>query len=109
MKLKIDTGAVSWMCTKSAEPRIDFETGHPKIDKGTGMPLYAVQLMALDSDGAEVLAVTVAGEPKVTVSQQVTVINLVALPWNQNGRSGIAYRADAISAAESKPTSPPRS
>ncbi|SHW50988.1 regulatory protein [Mycobacteroides abscessus subsp. abscessus] len=108
MKLKIDTSAVSWMCTKSAEARIDFESGHPKIDKGTGLPLYAVQLMALDTDGAEILAVTVAGEPKVTVGQSVTVSNLVALPWNQNGKNGIAYRADAITVADAKAV-PPRS
>jgi hypothetical protein len=40
-----------------------------------------------------VLSVTVAGEPKVAVGQPVTVADLVAMPWNQDGRSGVAYRA----------------
>ena len=106
MKLKIDTAAVSWMCTKTAEARTDFETGQPKVDKTTGLALWQVQLMALDSDGAEVLTVTVPGEPKVTVGQQVTVVNLVATPWNQNGRAGVAYRADAITVSEGKSAGP---
>lgn len=106
MKLKIDTTAVSWMCTKTAEARTDFETGQPKVDKTTGLVLWQVQLMALDSDGAEVLTVTIPGEPKVTVGQQVAVVNLVATPWNQNGRAGVAYRADAITVAEGKSATP---
>ena len=109
MKLKIDTTSVGWMCTKNAEARIDFESGQPKIDKGSGLPLFSVQLMALDSDGAEILAVTVAGDPKVTVGQHVTVTGLVALPWNQNGKSGVAYRAEAITTTDSKTPPPPPS
>lgn len=102
MKLKVDTSAVSFMCTKAPEPRTDFGSGQPKIDKATGAVLFQVQLMALDADGGDVLAVTVAGEPKVIVGQQVTITNLVATPWSQDGRSGVAFRADAISASEGK-------
>jgi len=47
-----------------------------------------------------VLAVTVVGEPKVVVGQPVSVTGLVALPWSQDGRSGIAYRAEAITATD---------
>lgn len=106
MKLKVDTSAVSFMCTKTPEPRTDFGTGQPKIDKATGAVLYQVQLMALDADGGDMLAVTVAGEPKVTVGQQVSVTNLVATPWSQDGRSGVAFRADAITNADGKAAQP---
>lgn len=106
MKLKVDTAAVSFMCTKNPEPRTDFGTGQPKIDKTTGAVLFQVQLMALDADGGDVLAVTVAGEPKVTVGQQVSVTNLVATPWLQDGRSGVAFRADAIISSDGKPAQP---
>jgi len=109
MKLKIDTAAVSFMCTKNPEPRTDFGTGQPKIDKATGAVLHAVQLMALDADGGDVLSVTVPGAPKVAVGQQVSVTGLVALPWSQDGRSGIAFRAETITTAEGgKPGSTPR-
>ena len=60
------------------------------------MPLYAAQLLALDDTGGEVLNITVAGDPKVTVTQPVSVSGLVAIPWAQGDRSGVAFRADAI-------------
>ena len=34
-----------------------------------------------------------AGDPNLTVGQPVQVDGLVALQWNQEGRSGIAFRA----------------
>jgi len=99
MKLRIDTTGVSFMCTRAPEPRIAFDTGQAKTDRETGLPLWQVQLMALDTSGGDVIAVTVAGDPNVTVGQPVQVEGLVALPWSQEGRSGIAFRADAIRAS----------
>jgi len=52
MKLKIDTSAVSFVCTRSPEQRIAYDTGQPKVDRETGQPLWQVQLMALDASGA---------------------------------------------------------
>ena len=99
MKLRIDTAGVSFVCTRAPEPRIAFDTGQAKTDRETGLPLWQVQLMALDTSGGDVIAVTVAGDPNVTVGQPVQVDGLVALPWNQESRSGIAFRADAIRAS----------
>jgi type IV secretory pathway TrbL component len=98
MKLRIDTSGTTFVCTRAPEPRTAFDTGQPKIDQATGLPLWSVQLMALDSSGGEVIAVTVAGDPKITVGQPVQVEGLVALPWSQAGRSGVAFRAEAIRA-----------
>jgi hypothetical protein len=96
MKLRIDTTGVSFTCTRAPEQRVSFDTGRPRIDKATGVPLWLVQVMALDESGGDVISVTVAGEPQVSAGRAVTVTGLVALPWSQDGRSGIAYRADAI-------------
>src|SRR6476646_11207890 len=98
MKLRIDTAGVSFVCTRSPEQRLAFDSGQPRVDRETGLPLWRVQLMALDSSGGDVIAVTGAGDPNVTVGQPVQVDGLVALPWNQESRSGIAFRADAIRA-----------
>ena len=92
MKLRIDTARVSFVCTRAPEQRIAFDTGQAKTDRETGLPLWQVQLMALDTSGGDVIAVTVAGDPNVTVGQPVQVDGLVALPWSQEGRSGIAMR-----------------
>ena len=99
MKLRIDTAGVSFVCTRSPEQRLAFDSGQPKMDRETGLPLWQVQLMALDASGADVIAVTVPGDPNVTVGQPVQVEGLVALPWSQESRSGIAFRADAIRAS----------
>src|SRR5271156_5619895 len=99
MKLRIDTAGVSFVCTRAPEQRLAFDSGQPKVDRETGLPLWQVQLMALDASGGDVIAVTVAGDPNLTVGQPVQINGLVALPWNQEGRSGIAFRADAIRAS----------
>jgi hypothetical protein len=99
MRLLINTTGVSFTCTRLPEQRVNFDTGQPRIDKATGQPLWQVQVMALDESGGDVIAVTVAGEPNVSPGRPVTITGLVALPWSQDGRSGIAYRADAITQA----------
>lgn len=96
MRLKLDTSTTRFIVTRMAEPRLNFESGSPKTDSATGLPLYAVQLLALDDAGGEVLAVTVAGDPKLSVTQPVSVTGLVAIPWSQGDRSGVAFRAEAI-------------
>jgi hypothetical protein len=107
MRLLINTTGVSFTCTRLPEQRMNFDTGQPRIDKATGRPLWQVQVMALDESGGDVIAVTVAGEPTVSPGRPVTITGLVALPWSQDGRSGIAYRADAITqTTDTAPTKP---
>ena len=91
MRLRIDTSGTRFIVTRAAEPRLNFETGSPKIDTSTGLPQHSVQLLALDDTGGEVL--------NVTVTQPVSVTSLVAIPWAQGDRSGVAFRADAITGA----------
>ncbi|OBH16615.1 hypothetical protein [Mycolicibacter sinensis] len=96
MRLRIDTKAVQFFCTRVPEQRTVHETGAPRIDKETGLVLWQVQVMALDPDGGEVLAVTVAGEPEVKVGEPVSLDGLIAIPWSQGDRSGVAFRATSI-------------
>jgi hypothetical protein len=108
MKLLINTTGVSFTCTRAPEQRVNFDTGQPRVDKATGLPLWLVQVMALDESGGDVISVTVAGEPKVSAGSAVSITGLVALPWSQDGRSGIAYRADAITqSVDTSPTKNP--
>lgn len=101
MHLPVDTSNIRFTCTRAPERRTVRETGQPRIDRETGRELWQVQVMALTAEGAEILAVTVPGEPAVSVGQPVTVDGLVGLPWAQGERSGIAYRASAIRAVGS--------
>ena len=96
MKLLLDTRGVTFTCTRAPMQRLAFETGQPKIDKSTGLQLWLVQVMALDQSGGDIISVAVPGEPKVSLGYGVVITGLVAVPWAQDGRSGVAYRADAI-------------
>ncbi|KAA0016086.1 hypothetical protein [Antrihabitans cavernicola] len=107
MRLKIDTSRSQFIVTKTPEPRTNFETGSPKLDPVTGLVQFAVQMLALDDAGGEVITVTVVGDPKLTVTQPVTVTALVAMPWSQGDRSGVAFRADSITAVAATPASAP--
>jgi hypothetical protein len=96
MKLNIDTTGVTFLCTREPQAKTDRQTGAPKVDRETGEAQWQVQLAALDSTGGEVLLVTVAGRPDVGVGSPVAVEELIAIPWSQGDRSGVAYRAAAI-------------
>jgi hypothetical protein len=106
MRLKLDTSTTRFIVTRAAEPRLNFDTGSPKTDAATGLPLYAVQVLALDDTGGEVLSVTVAGDPKLAVTQPVSVSGLVAIPWSQGDRSGVAFRAATITATTASSSAP---
>lgn len=96
VKLNIDTTGVQFFCTKDAQARTDRETGAPRVDRETGEPQWQVQVAALDSTGGEVLTVTVNGRPEVAVGCPVAIEGLVAIPWSQGDRSGVAFRASSI-------------
>jgi hypothetical protein len=99
MRIKLDTSMIRFMITKPAEPKMDREKGLQKIDKTTGALLWQLQVMALDDTGGEILTVTLDAEPKINVGEFVQLHDLVAIPWNQGDRSGVAFRAAGMTAA----------
>ena len=106
MRLLIDTRHKQFSVTKAAEPRVNHDTGVPRTDRQTGEPLFSVQLLVLDDTGGEVIAVTVAGQPAVTVGAPVAVTDLIAIPWQQGDRGGVAFRAASITSTGSAATKP---
>lgn len=98
MKLMLDTQNTEFRVSRAAEEKTERETGVQRKDRRTGEPLWLVQLVAEDDDGAEVIRVTVASEhkPKLTRQQAASVEGLEAIPWSQGERSGVAYRAQSI-------------
>lgn len=97
MQLRVDIGQVRFMVTKVAEPKVDFATNAQKVDKRSGALLWQVQVMALDESGGEILTLVVDAEPVFRVGEFVQVEDLVAMPWSQGDRSGVAFRAGRIS------------
>jgi hypothetical protein len=96
MRLLIDTSKVTFTVSREAQAKME-QGNNPaqRRDRNTGFPLWTVQLVAMEADGAEVINVTVAGQepPKVTAGQLVSPVELQAIPWAQNGKNGTAFRA----------------
>jgi hypothetical protein len=99
MRLPIDTNAMSFKTAGDPRPVLDFETREPRTDRD-GQPLYSVRVFASGEDIGQVIEIKVAGEPAgVRRNQDVRISGLTVQPWTlKNGKSGIAFRAAAISA-----------
>ena len=97
MRLMLDTTAVAFTVTMAAEPRRDFGKTEQKVERDTGRPQWVVEVLAMDSERGEVIRVTVAGDqPRVNQGQPVRFDGLEAIPWSNNGRSGVAFRAASV-------------
>lgn len=100
MRLMVDTSRFTFMVSKPAEPRMEMGNQRQRTSKGTGQPEWLVGLFVMDGSDGDAIRVTVAGEqPKVAQGQAVLVRDLEAIPWSNDGKSGVAYRASAIVAA----------
>ena len=104
MRLVLDTAKVTFTVTKAAEPKTEYGSGQQKMNRASKLPEWVVEVLAMDSERGEVIRVTVAGDqPKVSQGQVVRFEELEAIPWANNGRDGVAYRAGAIhQAAQSR-------
>lgn len=96
VKLKVDTAGMTFLLVKDARPVRDYETKQAKANSD-GVPLFSVQLVAMGDGEAEILSVKVAGQPEgLTAGGPVTVDGLTAQAWSVDGKSGVAFHADAI-------------
>ncbi|MFF5586881.1 SCO3933 family regulatory protein [Streptomyces hygroscopicus] len=105
--LPIDTAKFTGIiCAVAPTPRVaNRETGQLRVDRETGQTLYQVGLCLMAGTMAEVVNVSVPGEPTgVQNGMPVQVRDLHATPWENEGRHGIAFRA-----AEIKPLAAPAS
>jgi hypothetical protein len=107
MQLELKTDGMEFVVSRAPQHKNDND-GRQKTDRETGAPLHVTELVAMDETGAEVIKVTTAGEPKVVKRQLVTVVKLVATPWNIDGRGGVAFRAEAITPVPTAPANPVR-
>ena len=97
MRIRMDIGECAVHGHESARAEVGARDEGSR--RWTGRPARCcgqVQLMALDESGGEIFAVTVDAEPKVSVGEFVRVEGLVAMPWSQGDRSGVAFRAALI-------------
>jgi hypothetical protein len=107
VRLPIDTSRLQFLVVSGAEPLKKFEADKPReawaarTDE-TGEVLWRVQLVALGDGEAEIMRVTVAGDPGVAQGEMVRVEGMTAQPWEMDGRNGMAFRATAIRSASAR-------
>jgi len=104
--LKLDTTILRFR-VDAVEQKRDI-AGNPVLDRETQQPKFTVHLTVRTPDRArpDQWSVTVVGQPKVAVDQYVTLHNVVAYPWEQGDRHGIALRAEAIAPEGGVPAQP---
>ena len=105
MRLPIDTSRLQFLVVGDAEPLKQYEEGKPReawaprVDVN-GEVLWRVQLVALGDGEAEIIRVAVPGDPKVAQGEMVRVEGMTAQAWEMEGRSGMAFRAQAVRSRE---------
>lgn len=91
----LDASLYTFMVTRSTSAKVD-QQGNQRFRRDDQAPMWSTELLVLDkqNEGGATINVTVAGiRPELTVGQMVRPVELEAIPWNTNGRHGVAYRA----------------
>jgi hypothetical protein len=105
--LRVDTTGIRFR-VDAVEQKRDG-AGNPVLDRETQQPKFTVHVTVRlpDRPRPDQWSVTVVGQPKIAVDSYVTMHNVVAYPWEQGDRHGIALRADAIAAEGAVPAQNP--
>jgi len=98
MRLPINVQSLSFIAVGVPEAVVDFDSKQPRTDTD-GRPIFAVGVVALGNEGADILTVKVGGQPKgITQGVPVNVTELVATTWQMGDRHGVSFRAGSIEA-----------
>jgi hypothetical protein len=95
MRFPIDTSGLTFMAASGARPVTDFETKQQRVDSN-GELLFNLQVVALDGEGAQIIALRVAGDPGVGQGAMLQLDGLIAMPWTMGDRSGVSFRAERV-------------
>ena len=96
MRLRVDTSGLRFVLVGGPDAVLEFGTTEAKTDE-SGVPLFAVRVVAIGDDAPEMLVVKVPGEPKeVGLGLMVELRELTAQPWTIGDKSGVAFRAAAV-------------
>ena len=99
MRLPIDTSKMHFLAAGPAEPVREFQTQRQKTDR-EGRAMFAVSLIVLGEEGAEVITAKLSDEPRgLAQGLPVKVTGLVASYWTMQARSGITYYAERVELA----------
>lgn len=98
-----------FICAFAPEPNADRATGEIRKDRSTGQDQYLIGVMVTYRDPDEgsrpeavVLTIQVPRSGLgggLVEGQRVAIQELIARPWEREGRSGVTYRAASVEVA----------
>jgi len=97
--IPVDLGAFGgFMCVSPPEIKANPRSGEIRKDVATGLPMFVVGVVAIRGKDSSVIQVMVPGEPMgLSVGSALVLTGLEAVPWEIEGRSGVSFRAAAVS------------
>jgi hypothetical protein len=98
VQFRIDTTDLTFIVSTAPRPVTRYGSEEIRTDKN-GQQIHAVELIVLSDDGGDKIRVKVPGRPELRPRSEVRVTNLQAMPWEQNGKSGVAFSASSIESA----------
>jgi hypothetical protein len=102
VQFRIDTSDLTFIVSTPPRPMTRFGTDEIRINKD-GQQIHTVELIVLSDDGGDKIRVKVAGRPELRPRSEVRVTGLTAMPWEQNGKSGVSFSAESIESATARP------
>jgi hypothetical protein len=104
--IKVDTAGLRFR-VDAVEQKRDL-AGNPVLDRETQQPKFTVHVTVRrpERPRPDQWSVTVVGQPKIAIDSYVTMHNVVAYPWEQGDRHGIALRAGGIVPESAVPVQP---
>lgn len=98
-QIPVKLDGLMFVCATPPKQRVNADTGEIKTDRD-GKAQWQVGVCVMQDDRADVIQVVVPGEPKgLARGHLVQLADLVALPWEVDGRHGLSYRSSEIRAA----------
>ncbi|MFE6386486.1 SCO3933 family regulatory protein [Nocardiopsis dassonvillei] len=97
--IPVDTSQMVFIAAGSPRPKVkDRQTGEIKYN-ADGSPVWQLKVLAqVEDNDAETLLVSFPATQAITarLGTPLTVQGLTAIPWETNGRHGVAFSASSI-------------
>ncbi|GAB2527191.1 SCO3933 family regulatory protein [Nocardiopsis aegyptia] len=97
--IPVDTAQMTFIAAGSPRPKVkDRQTGEIKYN-ADGSPMWQLKVLAqVEDNDAETLLVSFPAAHAITarLGTPLTVQGLTAIPWETNGRHGVAFAAATV-------------
>ncbi|WP_160050212.1 hypothetical protein [Nocardiopsis sp. FR4] len=97
--IPVDTSRMVFIAAGSPRPKVkDRQTGEIKYN-ADGSPMWQLQVLAqVEDNDAETLLISFPAAHAITarLGTPLNVQDLTAIPWETNGRHGVAFAAASI-------------